>query len=50
MSPEGEQLHFVTGHATIGNLLFLLIHIWLTPSEGPKDFVKESDHGSWTIK
>ena len=33
---------------------FLLVHIWLTPSEGPKGFVnwfgKKSNHGSWIIK
>ena len=33
---------------------FMLLHIWFTPSEGPKDFVnrffKKSDCGFWTIK
>ena len=33
---------------------FLLVHIWFTPSEGPKGFVnlffKKLEHGSWTIK
>ena len=33
---------------------FPLIHIWFTPSEGPKgfvnDFVMKSDHGSWAMK
>ena len=31
-----------------------IVHIWFTPSEGPKGFMnyflKKSDHGSWTIK
>jgi hypothetical protein len=31
-----------------------LVHVWFTPSEGPKGFVnwflKKSDYGSWTME
>ena len=41
-------------HLLFGAWSFLLVHIWFTPSEGPKGFVnwffKKLDHGSWTIK
>ena len=41
-------------HSFFGAWLFLLVHIWFTPSEGPKGFInwflKKSDHGSWIIK
>ena len=41
-------------HSLFGAWSFLSVHIWFTPNEGSKDFInsflKESDHGSWTIK
>ena len=43
---KNQHIHFwVHGHSS-------LVHIWFTPSEGPKGFVnwffKKPDHGSWT--
>ena len=39
---------------TFGAWPFFLVHIWFTPSEGPKGFVnrfiKISDHGCWATK
>ena len=41
-------------HSLFGARSLLMVHIGLTPSEGPKDFVKlffkKSYHGRWTIK
>ena len=41
-------------HSLFGAWAFLLVHIWFTPSEGPKCFVnwfsKKLGHGSWTTK
>ena len=43
-----------SAHSLFGAWSFLLVHIRVTPSERPKDFVycflKTSDHGSWTMK
>ena len=45
---KNQHIHFLV-HGS-----FLLVHIWFTPSEGPKSFVnwilKKSDRGSCTMK
>ena len=43
-----------SAHSLFGAWFFLLVHIWFTPSEGPKGFVncffQKSYNGSWTME
>ena len=47
-------LNIYSAHPLVGACSFILVHIWFTPNDMPKDWIYwfffiKTDHGSWTI-